>query len=261
MSIFVKTVYALWYRHFSTWKSMFWSSLTSNVFNPLLFLFSFGFGMGALVESISIHGAEIVYLAYIVPGMMAYSGMFTSSFETSISAFARYYMQSYWDQVLATPAKLHHLIWGEVSWAATKAMFAVICVMVVGYIFNGLEFSVNVLWTLPIMLLGCLCFATCGMVATSFATSFEIFSYFFTFWVTPMFIFSGVFFPIDRFPEYVQWLSNALPMTHLVDIVRALCVGYDLTAVEYVCKIGYIAFITALAYGVAYRNMKKRIFD
>ncbi|MEC8467190.1 MAG: hypothetical protein VXY83_02430, partial [Pseudomonadota bacterium] len=65
--MFFKTVYALWYRHFLTWKTMFWSSLTSNVFNPLLFLFSFGFGMGAIVENMEVGGQVVDYLVYIVP--------------------------------------------------------------------------------------------------------------------------------------------------------------------------------------------------
>jgi len=261
LTMFFKTVYALWYRHFLTWKTMFWSSLTSNVFNPLLFLFSFGFGMGAIVENMEVGGQMVDYLVYIVPGMMAYSGMFTASFESSISAFARYYMQSYWDQVLATPAMLHHLMMGDIVWASTKAMFAVVCVLLVGYLFEGVVLDWSILWVLPVMFLGCFCFATCGMVATSFAKSFEMFSYFFTFWVTPMFIFSGVFFPVDRFPEMVQWLAYLLPMTHLVDIVRDLSVAGVMDAGVLMMKLAYIAFVAVVAYAVAYRNMKHRIFD
>ena len=99
------------------------------------------------------------------------------------------------------------------------------------------------------------------MVATSFAKSFEMFSYFFTFWVTPMFIFSGVFFPVDRFPEMVQWLAYLLPMTHLVDIVRDLSVAGVMDAGVLMMKLAYIAFVAVVAYAVAYRNMKHRIFD
>lgn len=261
MTHFVKTVYALWFRHVLVWRSMFWSSLSSNVFNPLLFLFSFGFGLGGVIESMEIGGQAIPYMAFIVPGMMAYGGMFSASFETSISAFARYYMQSYWDQVLSSPAQLQHLIWGEIIWATTKAMFAVACVFAVGFAFGGIGNGLTSLIALPFMVLGCLCFSACGMVATSFAKSFEMFSYYFTFWVTPMFIFSGVFFPIDRFPEFVQYFSFILPMTHLVDVIRAVCAGIELDLATYAYKLAYIVALTAAAYVLAYKNMKKRIFD
>lgn len=258
---FIKTVYALWSRHYSVWKTMFWPSLSSNVFNPLLFLFSFGFGMGSLIETMEVGGKQISYMSYIIPGMMAYSGMFTASFETSISAFARSHLQSYWVQVLATPARLTHLLWTEIIWATTKALFAVVCVMAVGYLFTGIEAGFSVLLVLPVMFVGCLCFAACGMVATSVAKSFDMFSYYFTFWVTPMFIFSGVFFPVDRFPEAVQWISFALPMTHLVDIVRIISADLSFDSLTVFYKMSYIVALTVVAYTVAHVKMKKRIFD
>ncbi|MFT7144050.1 MAG: lipooligosaccharide transport system permease protein [Alphaproteobacteria bacterium] len=261
MTLFAKTVFALWSRHYLVWRTMFWPSLSSNVFNPLLFLFSFGFGMGSLIETMEVGGKEIVYMSYIIPGMMAYSGMFTASFETSISSFARSHLQGYWNQVLATPATLHHLLWMEIIWATSKALFAVVCVMLVSYLFTGIEAGLSVLLVLPVMFVGCLCFSACGMVATSLAKSFDMFSYFFTFWVTPMFIFSGVFFPVTRFPEAIQWLSFILPMTHIVDIVRIISADlpYDVLNISY--KLTYIVILTLVAYSFAYHKMKKRIFD
>tara|TARA_R110000868_G_scaffold218576_1_gene468927 strand:- start:76848 stop:77633 length:786 start_codon:yes stop_codon:yes gene_type:complete len=261
MTHFIKTVFALWKRHYFVWKSMFWPSLTSNVFNPLLFLFSFGFGMGSIIETMEVGGQQVSYMSYIIPGMMAYSGMFAASFETSISAFARSHMQSYWDQVLSTPARLYHLLWAEIFWATSKSLFAVVCVMAVGYGFGSIDAGLSILLVLPVMALGCLCFSACGMVATSLARSFDMFSYFFTFWVTPMFIFSGVFFPVTRFPEAVQNFAFCLPMTHLVDIVRVISADLPFDGLAIFYKMAYLVILTAVAYSVAYHKMKKRIFD
>ena len=41
---------AVWRRQFLVWRKLIWSSLTTNVLNPLLFLFAFGFGLGAVVD-------------------------------------------------------------------------------------------------------------------------------------------------------------------------------------------------------------------
>ena len=89
----------------------------------------------------------------------------------------------------------------------------------------------------------------------------EFFSYFFTFWVTPMFVFSGVFFGVDRFPPYVQPISWVLPMTHLIEVVRPLVAGQDLPLWP---ALGHIAYITALAtaaFLLAYRRLRVRLFD
>ena len=85
--------------------------------NPLLFLFAFGFGLGAVIDDMG----GLDYLAYVVPGMMAYSAMFAASFETTIGSFARFNMQKTWDAVLATPVSLLELLLGEAVWAACKA--------------------------------------------------------------------------------------------------------------------------------------------
>ena len=72
-------------RQYLVWRKVIWSSLTTNVANPILFLFAFGFGLGAVVDRM----AGLGYLAFVVPGMMAYSAMFAASFETTIGSFAR----------------------------------------------------------------------------------------------------------------------------------------------------------------------------
>ena len=63
---------------------------------------------------------------------MAYSAMFAASFETTIGSFARFNMQKTWDAVLATPVSLIELLLGEAFWAACKALFSAVCVLVVG---------------------------------------------------------------------------------------------------------------------------------
>ena len=89
---------AVWRRQYLVWRKLIWSSLATNVCNPLLFLFAFAFGLGAVMAE----QEGIAYLAFVVPGMMAYTTMFVASFETTVSAFARYSLQRTWDATLAT---------------------------------------------------------------------------------------------------------------------------------------------------------------
>ena len=90
---------AVWWRHFLVWQKTVWSSLAMQMVNPVLYLFAFGFGLGAIVGEMG--GMD--YLTFIVPGMMAYSMMFTASFEATISAYSRLTMQQTWSAILATP--------------------------------------------------------------------------------------------------------------------------------------------------------------
>jgi len=208
-------------RQYIVWRKLIWSSVAMNIANPILFLFAFGFGLGRFIDTIG----GVSYLVFVVPGMVAYSAMFASSFETSIGSFSRYYMLRTWDATLATPVTLSELLAGEALWASLKAMLSAVSVLVIGWLWGGIPEITGALIALPIIFVASICFACCGLLATSLARDYEFFSYFFTFWITPMFIFSGVFFEIDVFPVPVQVIAWALPMTHLVAMVRPLTAG------------------------------------
>ena len=244
-------------RQYLVWRKVVWSSLTTNVVNPVLFLFAFGFGLGAVVDRMG----GLSYLAFVVPGMMAYSAMFAASFETTIGSFSRLDFQKTWDATLATPVSLLELLLGEAIWATCKAMISAICVLVVGALWGGVGSAGGALSSLPLILLGGFTFAACGLAATAYARSWEFFSYFFTFWITPMFIFSGVFFGVDRFPDYVEWVAWLLPMTHLIEVVRPLVAGQDLGLLQALGHTLFVAALGALAFVVAYRRLKTRLFD
>jgi lipooligosaccharide transport system permease protein len=244
-------------RQYLVWRKVIWASLATNVASPLLFLFAFGFGLGAVVDRMG----GLSYLAFIVPGMMAYAAMFAASFETTIGSFARFDLQKTWDATLATPVSLLELLLGEAFWATCKAMISAVCVLVVGALWGGIGSAGGALLSLPLLFLAAFAFATCGLVATAYARSWEFFSYFFTFWITPMFVFSGVFFAVDRFPDYVEPIAWVLPMTHLIEVVRPLVAGQDLAPLEALGHVGYIAALGAVGLVVAYRRLKTRLFD
>ena len=201
------------------------------------------------------------YLAFVVPGMMAYSAMFAASFETTIGSFSRFSFQKTWDAVLATPVSLLELLLGEALWASCKALFSAVCVLVGRPRLGRRRLARGRALEPAADLLAGFAFAACGLAATAHAKSWEFFSYFFTFWVTPMFVFSGVFFGVDRFPVFVQPIAWILPMTHVIEVVRPLTAGQPLSLPMALLHIGYVAALGAVAFTLAYRRLRIRLFD
>ncbi|MFP3921617.1 MAG: ABC transporter permease, partial [Dichotomicrobium sp.] len=185
-------ILAVTQRQFIVWRKLIASALAANVANPLLFLFGFGLGLGQFVERMG----DVPYLAFVVPGMTAYAAMFAASFETTIGAYTRYQQQGNWDAIMATPVTLAELLLGEVLWAALKALLSAVCVILVGWAWGGVLSVPGALIALPLVFAASLGFACFGLVATTHAHGYEYFSYFFSFWITPMFVFCGVFFDI-----------------------------------------------------------------
>ena len=253
----IKSALSFWTRMWWVWKSNIYSVVVRNVVDPLLFVFAFGFGLGAIIDTMD----GLPYLMFVVPGMMAQTVMFVSSFETTVEAFVRFNNQRTWQAIMATPVSLRALLLGEVLWAATRAMLGAIAVVGVGLLVGGAVLSWNLVPALLMLLLGGLCFAAFGIMFVSFARSFSFFSYTFTFWITPMFVFCGVFFPPTRFPEWVQALTEIFPMKHLLDVLRPLVAGQDVALATALPHVSYLVVLTIIAFEVGVRKLQKRMFD
>jgi lipooligosaccharide transport system permease protein len=248
--------HAVWRRNALVWRRLIGPSLTTNVLDPLIFLFAFGYGLGAVLDQ----AGGMSYLSFVVPGMMCYAAMFAASFEATISTYARFSLQRTWDAILATPVTLTELMLGEMAWAATKGMFSACCVIAVGSIWGGIASLPGALMALPVLALGATCFACCGLVATAHAKTWDIFAYFFTFWVTPMFMFSGTFFEVTRFPSFIQAIAWALPMTHLIAVVRPLTAGTPLDPLATAGHLCYVAALAVAAFSLARFRFGARLF-
>ncbi len=155
--------------------------------DPLIYLLALGFGLGAYVTRIQ----GLSYIEFIAPGLIASSIMTAASFETTINTFVRINFDKVYEAMMATPVTVEDLVVGELLWATTKStIYATVMLLVVAAL--GLAqswFAVLV----PFMgVLGGLMFAVIGLTYTSFLKSIYHVNYFFTLFVTPLFLFSGV---------------------------------------------------------------------
>lgn len=248
-------IYTVWLRDYLTWRALMWSSLFFNVLNPLTFLYAFGFGLGMAIPQIN----GIPYIAYILPGMMAYGMMFSAAFETTVSVFVRITMQHNWAAIAATKIKLTEIMLGETLWATTKGLFSAIGILLAGAAFGGVLSTSGAFIAIPVLLLGGLCFAAVGMLVTAHAKTFEMFSYHNALWVTPNFLFSGVFFNLDLYPIWIQHLSHILPMAHMVKVLQPLLHGTPLPPLQALWHIGFLTLITLLSLYLAAVKFEKKL--
>ncbi len=252
----IKAVVALWSRNAKVWFKWLYPSIAGNIVNPILYFFSFGFGLGAVIETMD----GVPYAVYIVPGMMCYAAMFSAGFETTIGSYFRMTNQGTFDAILATPVNLHQLLIGEILWATTKALLAAGGVMLAAYVFGAMPNVIGTIYTIPVLVFGSIAFAISGLIFTAYAKTPEFFNYFFTFWVTPNFLFTGVFFPINKFSELGQTLANLMPMTHFINITRDLTLGkgFSISMLE---PVVYLTLLSIICYVISYKKLKTRLFS
>ena len=156
------------------------------------------------------------------------------------------------------PVTLDDLVFGEAIWSATKAFLSGAAVLLVAAGL-GLVASPLALWVLPIVFLTGLAFSGMGLVMTSVSPSYDFFMYYFTLAVTPMMLTSGVFFPIEQLPLWLQAVAQALPLTHAVALVRPLMTGHVPAAIALHLAVlgGYAAVSCCVALVLARRRLLK----
>lgn len=211
---------AVWRRNWLVWRKLAIPSILGNLADPLIMLFGLGYGLGAVLGNMQ--GTS--YFAYLAAGFVGSATMYAGTFESLFSAFSRMHVQKTWDAILNAPMTLEDVVAGEWAWAATKALAAGLCMLLVITAF-GYASVPRALAALPVVLLIGLTFAALGLAINALATGYDFFSYYLTLVLTPMMMLSGVFFPVERLPAAVQVVAAALPLYHGVAIVRPLLAG------------------------------------
>ena len=112
---------------------------------------------------------------------------------------------------------------GEIGWALLRG-FSYACAFMGVVAPLGLIQSVWGLLAIPAAVLIAFGFASVGMAITSYLTSFQQLEVINVF-LLPMFLFSGSFYPLSVFPQWLQFVANLLPLTHAINLVRGLCLG------------------------------------
>ncbi|HSL32385.1 MAG TPA: ABC transporter permease [Candidatus Limnocylindrales bacterium] len=206
------------YRH--TWIVIF-----SGFFEPLFYLGSIGFGLGALVGTIDGPGGQpIPYQLFVAPALLASAAMNGAIFEGTFNFFFKLRYNKTFDSILSTPMAPGDVAVGELVWAQIRGgIYAIGFLLVMALL--GLIASPWVILALPGALLIGFAFGAISMAATSFMRTWQDFDLV-QLVILPLFLFSGTFYPIDAYPEGLRLLVQLTPLYQGVDLLRSLVVGH-----------------------------------
>jgi lipooligosaccharide transport system permease protein len=124
-----------------------------------------------------------------------------------------------------TPITLSEVLWGELLWDASKATAAVVIIASIGVLTGDFPLLAP-LAVAPVAFLGALLFSGLGLAVAARARTIEEISYPQYLLVFPMFLFCGVFFPVESLPAGLQWAAWALPLTAVNSLMRTLTLGF-----------------------------------
>ena len=242
----------VWRRNLESWKRFAASFFVAALGEPIFYLLAIGYGLGRFVEDIQ----GLPYAAFLAPGLIASTAMNSATFETTFGSFTRMTEQHTYTAILATPCSVADVVAGDVLWAATKSLLSAALVLLVTVLF-GLLAGPRVLALVPAGFLIGLMFGALGMVVTARAPSYDFFNYYFTLGISVMFLFSGVFFPLESLPGWARTLAWGLPLTHAVAVCRGVAHGGAWPGL--VGHLAWMTVVTVAAFVLAERFVRRRL--
>ena len=210
-------------RAYIAFRSSTWMIVVSGFVEPVLFLLSFGYGLKDLVGDITVAGQPIGYVAFIAPALLATSAMNGAIYDSTMNVYFKLKHDRIYHGMLATSLGPMDVALGEISWALLRGLSYAIGFMAIVTPL-GLIPSVWGILAIPAAVLIAFGFASFGMAVTSYMKSWqqlEIVNVV----LLPMFLFSGSFYPISVFPEWLQTVIRLFPLAHAIDLVRGLTLG------------------------------------
>ena len=231
-----------------------WLVLLSGFFEPLFYLLSIGFGLGALIGTIPGPGGQpIPYQLFVAPALLASAAMNGAINESTFNFFFKLNYNKTFTAILSTPLSAGDIAVGELIWALIRGGLYAIGFMVV-LVILGLVVSPWVVFAVPAALLVGFAFGAVGMAATSFMKTWQDFDLV-QLVVLPLFLFSATFYPIETYPEALRVIVQLTPLYQGVDLIRSLAVGHITPILLF--HIGYLVVVGFIGLFIVSRRLDK----
>jgi lipooligosaccharide transport system permease protein len=216
VSVSARHALSVWQRNATMYGRTWKLNILPNFFEPVFYLMAIGIGVGAYITEMG----GTTYAAFLAPGLVCVAAMNGASFEVTYNVYVRMVYDKTYDAMLTTPLEPDDVLVGELLWALTRVLLYGGAFFVVVWAF-GLAPMLTSLWALPVIPLAGVLFAALGLNFSLRIANIDLFSFYFTLFLTPLFLFSDVFFPIqERLSGPLLWVAEVLPLLHPVRLAR-----------------------------------------
>jgi lipooligosaccharide transport system permease protein len=243
---------AVWRRNSRVYLRLWKTELVAPIIEPIFTFFAFGFGVGALVQT-PVEGLS--YLSFVGAGVLAFTVLMRTIFETTYGAYFRMVYQSTYDAILATPVNAESLAFGEILWSITKGTIDCLFIIPLIVIFGSATSLLTPLAIVPLAF-GCLYLGSLGLSITARIFEIDNFNVFFAFFFSTLFL-CGAWFPLEMLPVWMQIIAYVLPTTSVIDLSRACLNGNFST--KHIYESIYLLTVSVFLLEFALRSIRKRM--
>ena len=186
--------------------------------------------------------------------------MYGASFDVTFNVFVKLHFDKLYDAVTVTPLSPEDVVVGELLWGITRGLLYGLPFVSIAALFG----LVHSWWILAAPVAAAavgFCFAVIGLTFTAFIPTIDLYSFFFTLFITPMFLFSGIFFPTGTLPEWAQPLTWLSPLFHSAALFRELFGVFGSDPVAIVRHVAWLFGLGLLLFPVAPNVFRHRLIN
>jgi lipooligosaccharide transport system permease protein len=230
-----------------------WLMIVTGFFEPLFFLLGIGFGVGGVIGTLTYNGVEVPYAAFVAPALLASSAMNGAIFDSTFNVFYKLKYAKVYDAILTTPVSIGDLAVGELLWSNLRGVIYSVAFLAVMLAFGLVASPLALLAPFAVIFIGS-AFGAAGFAITTHMRSWKDFDFIFIV-LTPLFLFSATFYPVEIYPGVLRYVVELSPLTRGTHLIRSLVFG-DLNLLM-LADIGFLALIGFLGYRHAVSRLGK----
>jgi len=200
-----------------------WMILFSGFFEPLFYLFFFVYPLQKFIGDVTFEGQTMEYAVFVAPALLASSAM-NGAFYDATNVFWKLRYGKVYDSMLATPLAPIDVAVGETAWAQFRGLLYSVGFLVTAAALGTIH-SWWALLALPAAMVVGFGFAGVGIGVATFLRSWQDFELVQVV-LLPMFLFSGTFYPLSIYPDWLAWLVRFSPLYNAISLVRSFTLGH-----------------------------------
>ena len=228
----------------------FWLSVAvSGIVAPLLYVLALGIGLGSVVNK---HGNSlgVPYVQFVAPAFLAAAALQTAAASATFPVMGGFHWVRFFHGMAATTLTPRQICDGKILWIGLRVFVSSTIYLAIIAAVGGVHRWQGLFAVFAATLCG-LAFATPVLALSASVTpEGQAFNVLFRFVVTPMFLFSGTFYPISTLPAWGEVLAYVSPLWHGTELCRGAALG-NLSDLAILGHVSYLVLWLVVGIGLA----------
>jgi lipooligosaccharide transport system permease protein len=233
----------------------------TSIGNPLVYLFALGVGLATLVDqNVQAGGGETVgYLVFVAPALLATAAVMVATEEATYPIMSAFKWNPIAFAMNAAPISGNQIANGFLLAILARIVPTVAIYYVIMLLFGAVPLPSGIVNIVTASLTG----IAVGVLISAYTSRIEEdkgqMAMIMRFGVTPMFLFSGTFFPLSQLPVYLQWIGWISPLWHGTELGRVFSYGSEEPIWLSAVHVLYLVVLTVVCWRITQRVVTRRL--